>query len=77
MKIIDDKFLTEREKDIILLILYGKNKKEIADKLNISISTVKTNVEKIYRKFNVHNKAELIIYLIKNKIVNLEGDTLQ
>ena len=77
MKIIDDKFLTEREKQVILLILYGKNKKEIANSLFISVSTVKKIVENIYSKFNIHNKAELIVYVIKNKIVDLEYDTCQ
>ena len=75
MKIINDKILTEREKDVVLLILYGKNKGEIAKKLYISISTVKTIVENIYHKFDVHNKAELIIFVIKNKIVDLEDDS--
>ena len=75
MKIINDKVFTKREGSVVLLILYGKNKREIADILFVSISTIKTTVENIYRKFNVHNKAELIIFVIKNKIIDLEDDT--
>lgn len=74
MKIVDDKILTSREKEIVLFILSGNNKNDIAKLLSLSISTIKTNVENIYRKFNVHNKAELIIYVIKNKIVDLEDN---
>ena len=74
MKINDNKILTQREKEIVLLILAGKNKKEIANLLSLSVSTIKTNVENIYIKFNVHNKAELIVYVIKNKIVDLDDD---
>ncbi len=71
MKIIDNDFLTEREKDIVLFLLEGKTKKEIAKILALSVSTVKTNIENIYRKFNVHNKIELLTFVIKNKIVEL------
>lgn len=71
MRIIDDTLLTEREKEIVLLILKGKTKKEIAKALFLSVSTIKTNVENIYQKFNVHNKTELIIYVICNKIVEI------
>lgn len=70
MKILESAKLTEREKDIVLLILEGKTKREIAESLCVSVSTVKTNVEKIYQKFGLHNKAELIIYIIKNKMVD-------
>ena len=72
MKFIDNAMLTKREKEIILLIFEGKTKKEIADTLYLSVSTVKTNVENIYKKFNVHNKAELVVYVIKTKIIILE-----
>ena len=74
MKIIDVSFLKKKEKEIVMLILSGKNKREIADKLLLSVSTIKSNVENIFRKFNVHNKAELIVYVIKNKIVDLEDN---
>ena len=71
MRIVDNNLLTEREKEIILLILEGKTKQEIADSFCLSVSTIKSNVENIYRKFDVHNKAELIVYIIKNKIIEL------
>lgn len=74
MNMIDRKYLTEREREIVMLILDGKNKREIADRLSLSVSTIKTNVENIFRKFDVHNKAELIVYVIKNKIVDLEDN---
>lgn len=76
MRVVDNKFLTEREKDVVLLLLHGKNKREIADSLCISVSTVKTVTENIYRKFDVHNKVELIVFLIKNKIADLDDDTM-
>jgi DNA-binding NarL/FixJ family response regulator len=71
MRIVDDKILTKREQQIIMLMLEGKNKREIADILSLSFSTIKTNVENIYKKFDVHNKVELIIYVIKKNIIDL------
>lgn len=72
MKIADNKLLTKREKEIVLLFLKGKTKQEIADALYLSVSTVKTNIENIYHKFNVHNKAELVIYLFKKSFIEFE-----
>ena len=72
MRIVDNIILTPREREIVLHILSGKNKREIADLLNLSVSTIKTNVENIYRKFGVHNKVSLIVYVIKNKIVEFD-----
>ena len=72
MRIVDNTKLTKRESEVVLLLLSGKNKQYIAKKLFLSLSTIKANVENIYRKFNVHNKAELIIYVLKNKIVEFD-----
>lgn len=72
MRVVDNKFLTNREKDVVLLILQGKNKRDIAEILCISVSTVKAVVENIYNKFDVHNKVELAVFLVKNNIVDLE-----
>ena len=72
MRIVDNKILTPRETEIVLLLLTGKNKREIAQKLNLSISTIKTNIEHIYLKFGVHSKLQLIIYTIQNKIIEFD-----
>ena len=72
MKIVNDNILTPREKEIVLYIISGKNKREIADLLFLSVSTIKTNVENIYRKFGVHNKVSLTLYAIRNKIVEFD-----
>lgn len=73
MKIVDNT-ITKREKEIILLLASGKTKIETAKELSLSISTIKTNVENIYRKLGVHNKAEMIFYLIKNNILILDKE---
>jgi DNA-binding NarL/FixJ family response regulator len=51
--------LTEREKQVCNLILNGKSNKRIADDLNITESTVKGYISRIYIKFNIHSSREL------------------
>jgi len=51
--------LTPREREVALLARERLSKKEIADKLYISDLTVKTILQNIYSKLDVHSKAEL------------------
>mgnify|MGYP005846338439 CR=1 FL=1 len=52
--------LTEREKEIIVLISKGKSYKEIAYDPGLSFHTVKTYVKNIMYKTGLRNKLELI-----------------
>lgn len=57
--------LTEREKEVLILLIKGKSYKEISSNLNISIATVKTHISNIYKKTDSKHKVELI-----NKLIN-------
>lgn len=59
--------LTERENEVLQLILCGKSNKEIARDLFISENTVKVHARNIYAKYNVSGRAELISNLLKNQ----------
>jgi DNA-binding CsgD family transcriptional regulator/MFS family permease len=52
--------LTERESEIITLLLKGKTYRMIAGELQLSENTVKTHVKNIYSKAGVQSRAELI-----------------
>ena len=57
----DNKFdITPREIEVINKLGKGLEYKEIAKELGISISTIKTHIQKIYKKCGVQNKIELI-----------------
>lgn len=58
--------LTKREIDISKSILNGDSYRTISEEKNISLETVKTHVNNIYRKVQVTNKVELIKSLTKN-----------
>ncbi|MCK5811527.1 MAG: helix-turn-helix transcriptional regulator [Clostridiales bacterium] len=60
--------LSEREVDVLNLLLLGKNNKEIAIDLFISVNTVKTHVKNIYHKVHVNNRLSLsYLFIQKNK----------
>ncbi len=54
--------LTNRESEIISLVVQGKSNKEIADTLFVEISTVKTHLSKIFRKQKVSSRVQLIAH---------------
>ncbi len=57
--------LTEKEDEIVKLLLTGKSYKEIATELNKSFFTVNYHLKNIYSKYNVNSKAELLYLLNK------------
>ncbi|WP_334073843.1 MULTISPECIES: response regulator transcription factor [Paenibacillus] len=58
----DDSGLTEREKEVLLLIAEGKTNKDIAEELHISIKTVKTHVSNLLMKCELEDRTQLAIY---------------
>jgi two-component system, NarL family, response regulator LiaR len=63
--------LTEREREVLNLVVQGHNNQQIADALVISIATVKAHISSILSKLQVSSRAEAIAYAIKHKIVSL------
>jgi NarL family two-component system response regulator LiaR len=54
--------LTEREREVLLLIAEGRSNKDIGDELHISIKTVKTHVSNLLMKCNLEDRTQLAIY---------------
>ncbi len=61
--------LSERETDILKLLVKGKEYKEIAEELFISPFTVRNHTTKIYAKLHVNSKAEAISLAYKKKLI--------
>lgn len=55
----DDEPLTQREAEIVHLLLTGMSAKQIASRLGIAVQTVKNHVHNILRKLGVASRAEL------------------
>src|SRR5687768_13592376 len=52
--------LTQREREVLELVVAGRMNREIAEKLDISIKTVEAHRAKIMEKLEVHSVAELV-----------------
>ena len=55
-----DTIISSREKEVLELLSKGFLYKEISDKLNISINTVKKHLNHVYTKLQVQNKTEAV-----------------
>lgn len=63
--------LTEREMELISLLVAGKSNKEIAESMFISENTVKYHIRNILQKFGVQNRTEAAAYALKEGIIDL------
>jgi DNA-binding NarL/FixJ family response regulator len=63
--------LTTRELEILQLIVDGKSNKEIADQLGLSANTVAVHRANIMDALGIHKTAELVVYAIRNGLVNI------
>ena len=63
--------LTEREKEVLNLVVQGQSNQQIAEALVISVATVKAHISSILSKLQVSSRAEASAYAIKHKIVSL------
>jgi DNA-binding NarL/FixJ family response regulator len=66
-----DTGLTPRELEILQHIVAGKSNKEIAADLNLSVNTVSVHRANIMDALGIHKTAELVVYAIRNGLVNL------
>jgi DNA-binding NarL/FixJ family response regulator len=63
--------LTARELEVLQLIVDGKSNKEIAAQLDLSVNTVAVHRANIMDALGIHKTAELVVYAIRNGLVNL------
>jgi DNA-binding NarL/FixJ family response regulator len=63
--------ISTRELEVLRLICAGLTNEEIADKLCISAQTVKGHRSNLLSKTNCKNSASLVMYAIKNKVVEV------
>ena len=66
-----DSKLTTRELEVLQLIADGHSNKAIADQLNLSANTVAVHRANIMDALGIHKTAELIVYAIRNGLVNI------
>lgn len=60
--------LSERERELVTALVDGLSYKLIADRLEISIDTVRHHIKNIYRKLQVNNKTDVITMSLRGEI---------
>jgi len=66
-----DAGLTVRELEVLQHIVAGKSNREIATELGLSANTVSVHRANIMDRLGIHKTAELVVYAIRNGLVNL------
>ncbi|MGW8250846.1 MAG: response regulator [Anaerolineales bacterium] len=62
--------LTEREREVLALLVEGLNNNQIAERLVITLSTVKFHVSSILSKMGVSSRTEAVALALKNNLVS-------
>lgn len=70
--VLDEDFLTDREKDVLELICKQYSSAEIGELLSLSTRTVDGHRNNLLLKTNSKNMAGLVIFAVQNKIINIE-----
>lgn len=70
-KVLQQKILSDRELEVLALIVQGFINKEIADKLNIGLATVVTHRKNIMDKLGVKSVSALTIYAVMHGYVDI------
>jgi len=63
--------LTQRELEVLQMIVDGKSNKEIATALDLSANTVAVHRANIMNSLGIHKTAELVVYAIRAGLVNV------
>jgi NarL family two-component system response regulator LiaR len=61
--------LTDRERDVLRCMVDGLNNKEIAEKLIVSLGTVKFHISNIFQKLQVNDRTEAAVLAVKRGLI--------
>ncbi len=63
LQLIQSLELSPRQADIVKHLLRGRSDKQIAAALKISVATVRTHLGRLFQKFGINDRVELILYI--------------
>jgi two-component system, NarL family, sensor histidine kinase DegS len=67
--------LTARELEMLVLVARGMLAKEIARTLAISEKTVRNQISSIYRKLNIYDRSQLVLYAVRKGLIDINDRT--
>jgi RNA polymerase sigma factor (sigma-70 family) len=63
--------LTRREREVLQAFADGCSDKEIAQRLRVSLTTVRTHVENIYAKLDVTSRVQAVLFAFHHGLIDL------
>jgi DNA-binding NarL/FixJ family response regulator len=63
--------LTPREREVVQLLAEGSSTKEVAVTLGLAVKTAETHRSNIMRKLDLHSVSDLVLYAVRNNIVQV------
>jgi DNA-binding NarL/FixJ family response regulator len=61
--------LTDREREVLTLLVKGHSYKMAAAELHITLETIRSHIKKIYNKLHVHSSGEAIAIALRNRLL--------
>ncbi|QFU24332.1 LuxR C-terminal-related transcriptional regulator [Shewanella eurypsychrophilus] len=61
---------TKKEKEVISLVCSGMSNEQVANKLNVSINTIKMHLQNIYKKAQIKNRGQLLLTYGQNFVAH-------
>jgi NarL family two-component system response regulator LiaR len=67
-----NELLSEREKEMLKLLATGMGNKEIANRLSLSLRTVKAHMSNIFTKMNVASRSEALVEALRTGMLSID-----
>ena len=74
MRVGANEAITDREKQVLTMLVTGLSNKEIGAPLGIAERTVKAHIAKMMRKIGVHIRIELSVHAVAHSLVSLPAN---
>ncbi|MBZ0300909.1 MAG: response regulator transcription factor [Anaerolineae bacterium] len=63
-------YLSNREREVLQLLVQGRSNADIADELHVSVTTVKTHIHHILEKLQVEDRTQAVLWAVSNGFID-------
>lgn len=64
-RLVEELSLSPRQGEIVHHLFTGKSDKQIAQEMKVAIPTIRTHMGRLFTKFDIHDRTELIVYVFQ------------